>query len=99
MARVGKLLGRDDDAAPYRALADDILRVFITKYWDTTTHAFRKGTVNNLETQNAMGLAYDMVPGGDLPTTDPRYLAGEQSQAANERSVAGTIAKDIVSRT
>ena len=99
MARMGKLLGRDDDAATYRALADDILRVFISKYWDTTTHSFRKGTVNNLETQNAMGLAYDMVPGSDLPTTDPRYLAGEQTQAANKLSVAATIANDIVSRT
>jgi alpha-L-rhamnosidase len=98
MATYGKLLGFDADAAKYRALADDILRTFIRNYWDTTAHAFRKGTVNNLESQNAMGLAYGMVPGGDLSAADPRYVEGEQSQAANKRSVAATIANDIVSR-
>jgi alpha-L-rhamnosidase len=98
MAKVGGLLGRSQDAATYRALADDILRVFIAKYWDPTTHSFQKPPLGNIQTENAMALVYDMVPGSDLRASDPRHLAGEPAQAENERSVAAVIANDVISR-
>lgn len=95
MSNIASLLGNEADAASYRTLANDVLKVFISKYWDESKSSFQKPPIGNLETEQVMALAYDMVPGSDLDPSDPRYLAGTKTQAENKVSVAAVIADSI----
>jgi alpha-L-rhamnosidase len=81
MAKVAGLLGYSQDAAKYRALADAVKASFIAQYWNAATGSF---TGVNVESVNAMAIAFGLVPG---LTPDER--------AANEVSAAAAIAQDL----
>ena len=94
MAKVAKLLGDTADASRYGALADAVKAAFIAKYWNSATGAFTGADANpssptaaapiNVESVNAMALAFGMVPG-----------ATPAERAANDASTAAAVAKDL----
>ncbi|MBN1185755.1 MAG: alpha-L-rhamnosidase N-terminal domain-containing protein [Bacteroidales bacterium] len=75
LAKISSMLGYEEKAKKYQSLANEVLKVFVRLYWDESTHSFQKGNSGNLETEQILAVAYDMVPGNDLPEDDPRYLA------------------------
>jgi alpha-L-rhamnosidase len=81
MAKVAGLLGETQDAAKYRALADAVKASFIAQYWNPANGSF---TGVNVESVNAMAIAFGMMPG-----------ATAAERAANEASAAAAIALDI----
>ena len=94
MAKVAAMLGDTAGAATYRRLANDVLASFVAKYWSSTTGAFTGVDTSdqnanavagaNVESVNAMALAFGMVPG-----------ATPAERAANQASVAAAIANDL----
>jgi len=90
MVEIGKLLGKN--TKKYQDLADDLLRTFISEYWDEETHTFSKGTTGNLHTEQIMAVAFGMVPGSDLKSSNPAYLSGTQKQADNMKSCVKFVA-------
>ena len=96
MSNVSALLGKNDIAQTYRTLANKILKAFIKLYWDETTHSFQKGTSGNLETEQLLAVAYDLVPGNDLSPDDPRFLAQTSyTHAQNKESCMSVVANSI----
>ncbi|MFJ6569065.1 alpha-L-rhamnosidase C-terminal domain-containing protein [Streptomyces sp. NPDC091292] len=93
MVDVRELLGRTAKVAHYRKLAATLRRAFIAHYWDAALGYFTQGSISS---ENAMAIAYGLVPGSDLPADDPCHLAGSRTRAENERALAKLLADRIV---
>ncbi|MFI5874992.1 family 78 glycoside hydrolase catalytic domain [Streptomyces sp. NPDC051445] len=93
MDEVGRGLGRTERAAHYARLAGTLRRAFIAHYWDTDKGCFTRGSISN---ENALAIAFDLVPGSDLDAGDPRHLAGTGSLAENRKALAKLLADRIV---
>ncbi|MFC9535984.1 family 78 glycoside hydrolase catalytic domain [Streptomyces sp. NPDC056975] len=93
MVEVGGILGRTARAKYYQQLADTLRRAFIANYWDDATGCFGQGSVSS---ENAMAIAFDLVPGSDLPTSHSRYLAGTRTVADNKAALAKLCADRII---
>jgi alpha-L-rhamnosidase len=98
MSKVSELLGKKDVAQAYRTLANKVLKAFIKLYWNESTHSFQKGKSGNLETEQLLAVAFDMVPGNDLSTDDPKYDAQtSNTHAQNLESCMAVVANSIKS--
>ncbi|MFE7331835.1 family 78 glycoside hydrolase catalytic domain [Streptomyces sp. NPDC057565] len=93
MVEVGTLLGRNKRASYYKGLAKTLRKAFIINYWNIASGSFDQGS---LSSENAMAVAFDLVPGSDLPSDDPRYLAGGKTVAENKAALAKFCADRIV---
>ncbi|MFF3816703.1 family 78 glycoside hydrolase catalytic domain [Streptomyces bluensis] len=93
MDEVGRGLGRTERAAHYAKLARTLRKAFIANYWDAAQGHFTQGSISS---ENAMAIAFDLVPGSDLSPDDPRYLAGTKTVAENEKALAKLLADRIV---
>ncbi|MEU6352933.1 family 78 glycoside hydrolase catalytic domain [Streptomyces sp. NPDC047072] len=93
MDEVGRKLGRRERAAHYARLARTLRKAFVANYWDASLGYFTQGSVSS---ENAMAIAFDLVPGSDLSPDDPRYLAGTNSLAENRKALAKLLADRIV---
>ncbi|WP_240528812.1 family 78 glycoside hydrolase catalytic domain [Streptomyces humi] len=92
MDEVGRGLGRTGRASHYAKLADTLRRAFIAAYWDASQGSFTQGSISS---ENAMAIAFDLVPGSDLEHDDPRYLAGTRTLAENRQALATLLADRI----
>ncbi|WP_338682668.1 family 78 glycoside hydrolase catalytic domain [Streptomyces acidiscabies] len=90
MTQVGDLLGRRQRAAYYRELVRTLRKAFIANYWDGAQ--FTKGSISS---ENTMAVAFDLVPGSDLPPSDPRYLKNTKPQAENKKALVKLLADRI----
>lgn len=93
MDEVGRGLGRTERAAHYAQLARTLRKAFIANYWDASQGHFTQGSISS---ENAMAIAFDLVPGSDLDTDDPRYLADTKTLAENKEALAKLLADRIV---
>ncbi|MER5183744.1 family 78 glycoside hydrolase catalytic domain [Streptomyces sp. NPDC002896] len=93
MDEVGRGLGRTERAAHYAKLARTLRKAFIANYWDAAKGHFTQGGISS---ENAMAIAFDLVPGSDLSPDDPRYLAGTKTLAENKKALAKLLADRIV---
>ncbi|MPY30267.1 Bacterial alpha-L-rhamnosidase [Streptomyces adustus] len=93
MVEIGTLLGRTERASHYKDLARTLRKAFVTNYWNATSNSFDQGS---LSSENAMAVAFDLVPGRDLAADDPRYLSGARTVAENEAALAKFCADRIV---
>ncbi|HEU4348316.1 MAG TPA: family 78 glycoside hydrolase catalytic domain, partial [Actinoplanes sp.] len=92
MSRVGARLGTPDRTAHYERLAREFRTAFIRNFWDDTAKRVATG---NPESANAMAVALDLVPGGDLSSHDPRHLPGSGPLNANRQAAAAAAAAEI----
>lgn len=92
MDEVGRLLGRTRRAAHYAKLAGTLRKAFIANYWDASKGCFTQGSISS---ENALAIAFDLVPGSDLKPTDPRHLPGAKTVAENEKALAKLLADRI----
>lgn len=98
MSKVSMLLGKKVDAQAYQTLANKVLKAFIKLYWDESKHSFQKGKSGNPETEQLLAVAFDMVPGNDLSTDDPRYdTQTSNTHAQNMESCMAVVANSIKS--
>ncbi|NGN62590.1 family 78 glycoside hydrolase catalytic domain [Streptomyces sp. A7024] len=93
MDTVGRRLGRTARAAHYARLARTLRKAFIENYWDASAGHFTKGSISS---ENAMAIAFDLVPGSDLSPDDPRYVAGAKPVAENRKALAKLLADRLV---
>ncbi|MEV4230532.1 family 78 glycoside hydrolase catalytic domain [Streptomyces bobili] len=93
MDEVGRGLGRTERAAHYAKLARTLRKAFITHYWDASQGHFTQGS---LSSENALAIAFDLVPGSDLSPDDPRHLAGAKPVEENKKALAKLLADRIV---
>ncbi|MEU5645349.1 family 78 glycoside hydrolase catalytic domain [Streptomyces milbemycinicus] len=93
MDEVGTRLGRTERAAHYAKLARTLRRAFIANYWDASSGHFTQGSISS---ENALAIAFDLVPGSDLDADDPRHLAGTKTLAENKKALAKLLADRIV---
>ncbi|MEU0117609.1 hypothetical protein ABZ137_28950 [Streptomyces bobili] len=93
MDEVGRGLGRTERAAHYVKLARTLRKAFITHYWNASKGHFTQGS---LSSENALALAFDLVPGSDLSPDDPRHLAGTKPVEENKKALAKLLADRIV---
>ncbi|MEU6511600.1 alpha-L-rhamnosidase C-terminal domain-containing protein [Streptomyces sp. NPDC046942] len=68
-------------------------RAFIAHYWDPSQGHFTRGSISS---ENAMAIAFDLVPGSDLDPDDPRHLAGTKTLDENRKALAQLLADRIV---
>lgn len=93
MDEVGRELGRTERASHYAKLARTLRKAFIANYWDSGQGHFTQGSISS---ENAMAVAFDLVPGSDLSPDDPRHLAGTKTLAQNRKALAKLLADRIV---
>ncbi|MFF8022052.1 family 78 glycoside hydrolase catalytic domain [Streptomyces sp. NPDC007896] len=93
MDEVGHKLGRTERAAHYAKLARRLRKAFIANYWDPSLGYFTQGSVSS---ENALAIAFDLVPGSDLKSDDPRFLSGTKKLAENKKALAKLLADRIV---
>ncbi|MFH9089879.1 alpha-L-rhamnosidase C-terminal domain-containing protein [Streptomyces sp. NPDC017673] len=93
MDRVGRLIGRERRAAHYARLARPLRSAFIAHYWDTFKGHFTQGSISS---ENALAIAFDLVPGSDLKPDDPRHLVGTKTLAENKKALARLLADRIM---
>ncbi|MFF3373939.1 family 78 glycoside hydrolase catalytic domain [Streptomyces sp. NPDC002680] len=93
MDEVGRRLGHTERAAHYAQLARTLRRAFIANYWDASQGHFTQGSISS---ENALAIAFDLVPGSDLNPGDPRYLAGTKTVEENKKALAKLLADRIV---
>ncbi|MFI2205675.1 alpha-L-rhamnosidase C-terminal domain-containing protein [Streptomyces sp. NPDC020192] len=62
-------------------------------YWDASQGRFTQGSISS---ENALAIAFDLVPGADLDPDDPRHLAGSKTLAENRKALAKLLADRIV---
>jgi len=82
LARSSQIIGKTEDAARYRSLADAIRAAYNARYWDDANGWYRtvdaKGVAGApLQIQNVLALAFGMAPDG------------------REKGVADAIARDV----
>ncbi|MDX3069068.1 family 78 glycoside hydrolase catalytic domain [Streptomyces sp. ND04-05B] len=92
MDEVGRRLGRTERAAHYARSARTLRKAFIANYWDASKGYFAQGSISS---ENAMAIAFDLVPGSDLDPGDPRHLAGTKPLAENKEALAKLLADRI----
>ncbi|MGW1560866.1 family 78 glycoside hydrolase catalytic domain [Streptomyces sp. NPDC002144] len=92
MDEVGRGLGRTERAAHYAGLARTLRKAFIANYWDSGQGHFTQGSISS---ENAMAIAFDLVPGSDLDPDDPRHLSGTGTLAENKKALAQLLADRI----
>jgi alpha-L-rhamnosidase len=92
MVRVGRQLGLDDRAEHYGQLGRTLRAAFLRNFWDDQARCVVNG---NPESANAMAVAFDLIPGSDLPEDDPRYLAGSATVEDNRASALAAVAASI----
>ncbi|MEY4488270.1 MAG: hypothetical protein RIQ79_778 [Verrucomicrobiota bacterium] len=61
LARIARLLGKNDDAKAYTTLAHEIHAAFNQKFYDAATHRYATGS----QCANALPLVMDLVPPAD----------------------------------
>jgi alpha-L-rhamnosidase len=66
------------------------LKEFIDIYWDEKTGSFQKGERGNLQTEQLLAVAYNMVPGNDLPADHPAYL--RQTSNTRQQNIESCMA-------
>ncbi|BBC31473.1 Hydrolase [Streptomyces graminofaciens] len=93
MDEVGRMIGRKRRAAHYARLARTLRKAFIANYWDAAKGCFTQGSISS---ENALAMAFDLVPGSDLSPGDPRHLAGTKTLAENKKALAKLLADRIV---
>ncbi|MCW8383298.1 family 78 glycoside hydrolase catalytic domain [Streptomyces justiciae] len=93
MDKVGRRLGRTERATHYARLARTLRKAFIANYWDEAKGCFTRGSISS---ENAMAIAFDLVPGSDLDPDDPRHLAGTKTVQENTKALAKLLADRIV---
>ncbi|MEV6407112.1 family 78 glycoside hydrolase catalytic domain [Streptomyces bobili] len=93
MDEVGRGLGRTERATHYAKLARTLRKAFIANYWDTSKGYFTQGSISS---ENALAIAFDLVPGSDLKSDDPRHLAGTKTVEENKKALAKLLADRIV---
>lgn len=93
MDEVGRALGRTERASHYAKLARTLRKAFIADYWDAAQGHFTQGSISS---ENALAIAFDLVPGSDLDPDDPRHLAGTKTLAENNKALAKLLADRIV---
>ncbi|MFF3334905.1 alpha-L-rhamnosidase C-terminal domain-containing protein [Streptomyces sp. NPDC002888] len=93
MDEVGRRLGRTQRAAHYAQLARTLRKAFIANHWDAAKGCFTQGSISS---ENAMAIAFDLVPGSDLSPDDPRHLAGTKTVEENKKALAKLLADRIV---
>ncbi|MFJ4422415.1 family 78 glycoside hydrolase catalytic domain [Streptomyces bobili] len=93
MDEVGRGLGRTGRATHYAKLARTLRKAFIANYWDTSKGYFTQGSISS---ENALAIAFDLVPGSDLKSDDPRHLAGTKTVEENKKALAKLLADRIV---
>ncbi len=93
MDEVGRRLGRSRRAAHYAQLAGTLRRAFIANYWDASEGHFTQGSISS---ENTLAIAFDLVPGSDLRSDDPRHLAGTKTVEENKKALAKLLADRIV---
>ncbi|MER6957952.1 family 78 glycoside hydrolase catalytic domain [Streptomyces sp. NPDC000618] len=93
MDEVGRGLGHTERAAHYAKLARTLRKAFIANYWDAAQGHFTQGSISS---ENALAIAFDLVPGSDLSLGDPRYLAGSKTVEENKKVLAKLLADRIV---
>ncbi|MFM9702669.1 family 78 glycoside hydrolase catalytic domain [Streptomyces galilaeus] len=93
MDEVGRGLGRTGRATHYAKLARTLRKAFIANYWDTSKGYFTQGSISS---ENALAIAFDLVPGSDLKSDDPRHLAGTKTVEENRKALAKLLADRIV---
>ncbi|WP_406491061.1 glycoside hydrolase family 78 protein [Streptomyces sp. NBC_01604] len=93
MDEAGRRLGRTERAAHYAKLARTLRKAFIANYWDASQGHFTQGSISS---ENALAIAFDLVPGSDLKSNDPRYLAGTKTVEENKKALARLLADRIV---
>ncbi|MGW7130415.1 family 78 glycoside hydrolase catalytic domain [Streptomyces bobili] len=93
MDEVGRGLGRTGRATHYAKLARTLRKAFIANYWDTSKGYFTQGSISS---ENALAIAFDLVPGSDLKSDDPRHLAGTKTVEENKQALAKLLADRIV---
>ncbi|GAA3841518.1 hypothetical protein GCM10022403_087150 [Streptomyces coacervatus] len=93
MDEVGRGLGRTERAAHYANLARTLRKAFIANYWDAAQGHFTLGSISS---ENALAIAFDLVPGSDLDPDDPRHLAGTKTLTENKKALAKLLADRIV---
>jgi len=93
MDEVGRHLGRTERALHYAKLARTLRKAFIANYWDGGEGHFTQGSISS---ENALAIAFDLVPGSDLSPDDPRHLAGTKTLAQNRKALAKLLADRIV---
>ncbi|AXG82023.1 hydrolase [Streptomyces paludis] len=93
MDEVGRGLGRTGRASYYAKLARTLRKAFVANYWDAGQGHFTQGSISS---ENALAIAFDLVPGSDLSPGDPRYLAGTKTVEENKKALAKLLADRIV---
>ncbi|MFF4259911.1 alpha-L-rhamnosidase C-terminal domain-containing protein [Streptomyces sp. NPDC001663] len=93
MDEVGRALGRTERASHYAMSARTLRKAFIANYWDAAQGHFTQGSISS---ENALAIAFDLVPGSDLDPDDPRHLAGTKTLAENKKALAKLLADRIV---
>ncbi|MFI1699872.1 family 78 glycoside hydrolase catalytic domain [Streptomyces bobili] len=93
MDEVGRGLGRTGRATHYAKLARTLRKAFIANYWDTSKGYFTQGSISS---ENALAIAFDLVPGSNLKSDDPRHLAGTKTVEENKKALAKLLADRIV---
>ena len=63
LSQIASLLGREDDAKTYAALADDIRSTFNSSFYHADTHRYATGS----QTANAIPLVFGLAPESDRP--------------------------------
>ena len=93
MARVGRMLGKDERADYYAEKARVLRKSFVDKYWDEELGYFTQGSISS---ENTLAIEFGIVPGSDLAPSDPLYVAGGPTQAQNRARLAKLLADRIV---
>jgi len=94
LAKSSSVIGKSDDAARYRALADDVRNAYNKRHWDEAERRYRTlgadgKTPGPTQTQNVLPLAFGMVPdGADQSVAD--WLAQDVSVNGIRTGVYGT---------
>ncbi|MEU1553576.1 family 78 glycoside hydrolase catalytic domain [Streptomyces scabiei] len=92
MDEVGHRLGRTGRADHYAKLARTLRRAFVANYWDASKGCFTQGSMSS---ENALAIAFDLVPGSDPKPSDPLHLAGAKTVAENKKALAKLLADRI----
>jgi alpha-L-rhamnosidase len=90
-----KLLGKNDDAAKYAALADATKAAFNVKWFDTASQTYLPGPPSNSgQTAQAMPLHYGLVPAGSEDAVFSALVANVEKQGHIDTGILG--AKSLI---
>jgi alpha-L-rhamnosidase len=93
MEKIAKILGHEDDAHSYHALANHTADTFNTKFFDATTSQYDRGS----QTANAMPLDLKLVP-GDQRAAVLKHIV-EDIEAHSDHVTTGEVGYPYLLRT